>query len=866
MYALTFEEALRIFADGGLGPEQVASSRSAHGSNTVTPPAREPLSLQYLKKFNDPIIRILLLAAGISAAVAVLNRTGILDTLGIIAAILLATTLSFVSEYRSGREFDVLNAHRDEMPVKVFRNAGALTVPAREIVVGDVVLLEAGDAVPADGWVVDADLLAADESAFSGENEPVVKEKRGRVLKGSFVTAGRGTIVAGAVGDAAEIGVIAASLGIDHTTQTPLEGKLTDLARLISRFGYVMAGMILAVLLLHGVMSGEVSRADYGTFSSLLGYFMLAVVIIVVAVPEGLPMSVALSLSLAMRRMTRANCLVRRMIACETIGSATTICTDKTGTLTRNQMEVVVSSTGDPEVPRGIPQTPAEWVTLNAAANSTAHLGERDGRMVTVGNFTEGALLRWLQSFSLDYRRIRAETGIKKQVLFDGTRKRMSTVVVVGGKRYLLVKGAPEIIAARCTPQPDTTPLSQYASRAMRVLAFAHREVTDSDETEEGLTWDGYVAIRDELRDRIADSVALCQRAGIRVRMVTGDSMETAEAIARETGILREGTVMTGAGFRMLGPAERAGAARDLDVLARADPMDKLLLVQALQAGGDVVAVTGDGINDAPALKHADVGLSMGISGTEVAREASDIILLDDSFATITRAVLWGRALYENIQRFLLFQLTINISACILAFIVPLLGYPEPFTILQILWINIIMDTLAAFALCSESPHAALMDRPPIPRDAGIITPFMWLSILLTGTFFVATGLLQIMTGCFGGETANETGTIFFTAFVAAQVWNGINCRALDGRMPPLRANPVFAAVMGVIVFAQYLIVQYGGAVFRTVPLPLSTWIWIVILTAPVIVLGFLIRVIARRSSIFHRAAGTVQASPKNNP
>jgi Ca2+-transporting ATPase len=845
---LTYEEARGMAGDGGLSLQQVAVSRKAHGSNNLTPPVREPLWKQYLKKYNDPIIRILLLAVAISAGVSLISGTGFLDTVGILAAILLATSLSFVSEYRSNREFDVLNAHRDDMPVKVFRDGCATSVPAREIVVGDRIILEAGDAIPADGWVLDADQIFSDESAFSGESEPVAKEVQAHVRKGTFVTAGKGRMAAEAVGDSAEMGVIAASLGIDHTTRTPLEFKLERLARIISRFGYAMAALIAFALVARGIVTGELTGLNPESAVHLLHYFMLAVVIIVVAVPEGLPMSVALSLSLAMRRMTRANCLVRRLIACETVGSATTICTDKTGTLTKNQMEVVVSSSGEPVIAAGLPQTTAEWITLNAAVNGTAHLGERDGRLVTIGNSTEGALLRWLSSRSLDYRRIRAETSVKKQVLFDSKRKRMSTVVQIGGKPILLVKGAPEIVADLCTDKPDISGLTEYAARAMRVLAFAHLEIADDDESETKLVWDGFVGIRDELRDNIAASVALCGQAGIRVRMVTGDSRETAEAIARETGILKNGAVMTGAEFRSLSDQGRVNTVRDLDVLARAEPMDKLLLVQALQKGGDVVAVTGDGINDAPALKHADVGLSMGLSGTEVAREASDIVILDDSFATITSAVLWGRSLYENIQRFLLFQLTINFCACILAFLAPLLGYPEPFSILQILWINIIMDTLAAFALCSEAPHPGLMNHPPVPRDAQIISPFMWLSIVATGVFFIIAGFLQITTGFLGGRNPAEAGTVFFTAFVLAQVWNGINCRAADGKMPPFfSGNPIFFSVMGIIVAAQFLIVQYGGRVFHTVPLGIGDWVAIIVLTASVLLIGVVIRIAYRQ-------------------
>jgi len=426
------------------------------------------------------------------------------------------------------------------------------------------------------------------------------------------------------------------------------------------------------------------------------------------------------------------------LIACETIGSATTICTDKTGTLTKNQMTVAEASVTAPTWTGALPATPQEWIAFNAAANSTAHLEKaRDGKIIVIGNSTEGALLRWLADHAIGYREIRKAFPPLRQFLFDGNRKRMSTVVEISGRKFLLVKGAPEILAGLCTAQPDLAGVDTYAARAMRTLAFAHREITGTDESETGLSWDGYVGIRDPLRENIPESVARSRGAGIRVRMVTGDKPETARAIAHEAGILVGGNVVTGKEFRTLSPEDQVTAAQGLDVMARAEPLDKLLLVQALQKTGAVVAVTGDGTNDAPALKNADVGLAMGIAGTEVAREASDIIILDDSFASITSAVWWGRSLYENIQRFLSFQLTINVCACILVFLAPLLGYPEPFTIIEILWINIIMDTLAAFALCSEAPHKGLLARQPVPRDAPIITPFMWLSIAVLGVFII---------------------------------------------------------------------------------------------------------------------------------
>jgi len=844
---IPLEKLSSLTGTTGISSKDAARLRATYGANAMTPPVREPLWKQYLEKFNDPIIRILLLAVAVSTVVSLIKGSGLLDTVGIIIAVLLATGIAFINEYRSSREFDVLNAHRDDVAVKVIRDGHPSSIPSREIVVGDFILLEAGDAIPADGWVVTSDDIFSDESAFTGETEPVRKETGERLLKGAFITAGKGHMIAAAVGDSAQMGVIAASLGIDHATETPLEQKLESLAHVISKFGYAMAILICVTLFIRGVLVGDVTGLNLDTANNILQYFMLAVVIVVAAVPEGLPMSVALSLSLAMRKMTRANCLVRRLIACETIGSATTICTDKTGTLTKNQMEVVESPAGKPVSPPDMPATPAEWITLNAAVNGTAHLEEREGKVIVIGNSTEGALLRWLRAESLDYMQLRAETHVAKQYLFDGNRKRMSTVVHLEGRSFLLVKGAPEIIAALCTETPDLGGVSALASRAMRTLAFAHREIGDGDESETGLTWDGFVGIRDHLRDHIAESVASCQSAGIRVRMVTGDNPETARAIAREAGILRDGTVITGSAFRSLTKDEQVESARNLEVMARAEPMDKLLLVEALQKTGAVVAVTGDGTNDAPALKHADVGLAMGIAGTEVAREASDIILLDDSFASITSAVWWGRSLYENIQRFILFQLTVNFCACILVFIAPLIGLPEPFTIIQILWINIIMDTLAAFALCSEAPHAGLMSHKPVPQDAKIVTPFMWLSIIVTGAFLILAGILQLSTGFLGGATPAEVSTVFFSAFIIAAIWNGINCRALDGKMPSFfRGNPTFFAVMGGIVLVQIAIVQYGGAIFATVPLSPIQWVRIILASAAVLVIGFILRMAYR--------------------
>jgi Ca2+-transporting ATPase len=842
---LTLDEIREFAGVDGLTSPAAEESRKKYGANVMTPPEREPFWKQYLKNFDSPIIKILLFAIMISAVVSVLEGSGLLDILAILAAILLATGISFCNEYRSSREFDVLNARRDDVAVRVIRDSHPKVVRSRDIVVGDLILLEAGDAIPGDGWLLASNGIFCDESAFTGESEPAHKEIGEKVFKGSFVTDGKGRMIAAAVGDATGMGVIAAALGIDHSTRTPLESKLENLAGRISEFGYVMAILICSTLIIRGILVGDVKGFNVATANHVLSYFMLAVVIIVAAVPEGLPMSVALSLSLAMRKMTRANCLVRRLVACETIGSATTICTDKTGTLTKNQMEVAGASVTFPPLPGPVPASAASWITLNAAVNGTAHLEEQeDGRARAIGNSTEGALLRWLRAHAIDYRQLRNEHPAGRQILFDGKRKRMSTVVDLDGRRFLLVKGAPEILSGLCTPAPNLHGVDTLASRAMRTLAFAHKEITGDDESETGLLWDGYVGIRDPLRDDIAQSVTRCQHAGIRVRMVTGDNPATAHAVASEAGILSGGTVITGREFREIPTDGQVAAAASLDVMARAEPMDKLLLVQALQKTGAVVAVTGDGTNDAPALRRADVGLAMGIAGTDVAREASDIILLDDSFASITSAVWWGRSLYENIQRFLIFQLTINFSICILVLAAPLLGYPEPFTIIEILWVNIIMDTLAAFALCSEAPHPGLLDRSPVPRDAPIITPFMAVSIAVTGAFLVVVGLLQLSTGFLGGQTDAEIASVFFAAFIIAAVVNGFNCRAMDGRMPAFfSSNPTFFFVMGGIVVIQVLIIQFGGAIFDTVPLTAAEWVTVAIAAAvPVLVLGFLIR------------------------
>lgn len=822
----------------GLSSDAVEKMRSRYGKNEFTPPIRASVWRQYAEKYNDPIIRILIVALAISATVSLLVGKGLLDTLGIACAVVLATTISFLTEYRSNREFDALNDLRHDSLVKVVRDGQPTNVPMREVVAADLVLLEAGDAVPADGYILSATNLQVDESTFTGESEPVQKEVSDILLKGSWVTAGKGRLISGAVGDNTRMGKIARSLTEGVRPETPLQVKLRNLAGLISTFGYVMASLIIAALIIKGIFLGVFTPFSSESLKYLLDSFMLAVIIIVVSVPEGLPVSVTISLALTMRKMTRAFSLVRRLIACETVGSVTVICTDKTGTLTKNQMDVAAASIETPEYEPEIPETPQGWITLNAAINSTAELEPRGGRYHTIGNSTEGALLRWLHRAGISYTTIRAEHVPSHQELFDSHRKEMSSMVGMQNRVFLLVKGAPEIIAPRCTTPPDLTHIQNLAQRAMRTLAFAHAELQSTDFIGNNLIWDGYVGIRDEVRADVFEAVSICKRAGISVKMITGDSPDTATAIAKETGILTSGLVMTGTDFRNLSEARRNSITADLEVMARSQPGDKLLLVQTLQKHGEVVGVTGDGINDAPALRHADVGMAMGVAGTEVAREASDIILLDDSFPTIRNAVWWGRALYENIQRFLVFQLTINVSAAVLSFIALLFGLSPPFTIIQLLWINIIMDSLAALALCSEAPHPALMERGPVSKDAPVITPYMKWAILLTAAIFIFGGIAALGLGIPFFSTYEENRTAFFAGFVLAQFWNGINCRALNGVIPPFfRGNPPFFLIMGGIVLIQILIVQHGGEFFGTVPLTLFQWIILIVMTAPVLLI-----------------------------
>lgn len=972
------QNTLNASAEVGLTVDAVALSRRQFGVNRLTPLPRTPIWKKFLEKFDEPIIKILLAAsllktvvdlfqgagptlggpalAGVAivlilgmglrsvrawlpallfATALVLVATSIAvghpsyDGLAVMVAVVLATGVAFLAEYRSDREFELLNEHKDAAPIKVIRGGEVHTVPVDDIVVGDLIVLEMGDEIPADGRTVRATEFYVDQSLMTGESEPVHKkpaasdsdgpESPNCLFRGTQVIDGAASMIVTEVGDDTMLGQLARAIGESTDDRiknklsiskdaTPLQLKLQRLASSISRVGYAAAGLIFLALLIKGVIDGTIHWPRNLTDATevarrLLDFFVIMVIIIVVAVPEGLPMSVTISLALAMRKMTRANSLVRQLVACETIGSATVICSDKTGTLTQNRMRVELvrfaakdGVTSDRIIQpdrNGKPRNPADWLALISAVNSTARLEFDHDRLTRIGNTTEGALLEWLNENDVNYRQLRERYPTIYQQHFSSERKRMITVVEIDGRLIAIVKGAPEILLDRSQSWLDSggveerwsperrqaieSELNVAAGQAMRTLAFGFAPVPGDlgaseddlharcESLDEQLVFIGFVAIRDPLRPDVKNAVAECRSAGIEVKMITGDNPATAHAIAADVGLIDrpDAVVLTSAEFNAQSDGELKGLMPRLRVLARARPLDKLRLVTLLQEQNQVVAMTGDGTNDAPSLKRADVGLAMGIAGTEVAKEASKIVLLDDSFATIVKAVHWGRALYENIQRFVQFQLTINVSALFIAFIAPFLGFGEPpFTVLQFLWINIIMDTFAAIALCSEPPREGLMLMPPKRRDEPILTPGMRTTILATAGFLVVVmcGLLIGMThyGWFAGSSPKSDefplitvrqATIFFTVYVMFQVWNQINCRSLTPRVSGLSrlwSNPTFLLITGLIVLGQVVIVCFGGNIFKVEPLHWLDWIVIAGATASILVFGECLRWIRR--------------------
>lgn len=904
----------------GLSAAEVEESRLKNGVNILTPPAREPWWRDFMHKFSDPLIIILLVAGVLSIGIAFYEYFGLgqdwkvfFEPIGIFLAILLATGLAFIFEYRANKAFAILNKVNDDEPVEVIRDGGSTTVPRRDVVVGDIVILNTGDEIPADGELLEAVTLSVDESALTGEPmarkttveadfDPEATYPSNHVERGTKVMEGHGVMRVTAVGDATETGKVFVEAQIDNSVRTPLSIQLDRLARLITDWSYIIAGLVIVFQLVHflgwsdwrsyllaapvtlffvlvigrfkawskaacvatiiiffvlfiatvaGVFAMQHPGADSAGWSLLLGHtlktLMVAVTLIVVAVPEGLPMAITLSLAYSMSRMLKTNNLVRKMHACETMGATTVICTDKTGTLTQNQMQVYKTDFfGNP---------PDDVLYEGIAVNSTAQLDFSGEKVQVLGNPTEGALLLWLRERGVDYRELKANALRLEELPFTTERKYMATVVSSStGRRILYIKGAPEIVFGMCADTAGVTRdeidarLLDYQAMAMRTLGLAYQVLDDGDRTIDGgrvvadrLTFLGIVAISDPVRQDVPDAVREVLDAGIKIKIVTGDTPGTAKEIGRRIGLWDDTSdtdrnIITGPEFAQLDDEELRRRVGDFKIIARARPMDKKRLVEALQARGEVVAVTGDGTNDAPALKTAHVGLSMG-DGTSVAKEASDITIIDNSFSSIGRAVMWGRSLYQNIQRFLLFQLTVNVAACFLVLFGSFIGSESPLTVTQMLWVNLIMDTFGAMALASLPPSHRVMHDKPRDRRASILTRSMMTELIGVGLLFFAitlgfywlfshsdvTSLMQLRHVVIGPESAMTAceATLLFSIFVWTHFWYMFDSRAFETgqsifRLPMGRG---FMTIVGVIVIGQLFITEIAYEFFNVEPM-----------------------------------------------
>lgn len=857
-------------SEKGLNPEQVEKSRSTYGTNSFVRQSHESLAKRIWDASTEPMLVMLIFAAIITLAVNITRYfTGgeynFLECVGIFAAIALSVVITIITEGKSAKAFEALNKINEDTLIKVIRNGGPQLITQKEIVVGDIIMIETGDKIVADGRLFSSNDLSVDESALTGESLPVKKdaefvcqkstpvaERANMLYSGCFVSAGNGQMLVTGVGNDTEFGQIAQELSSIEKTTTPLQEKLDKLGKQITVLGASAAAIVFAIEVLQFVMNGQLN------LDTVSDAFITSIVLIVAAVPEGLPTIVAVSLALNIIKMSKENALVKKMIACETIGCVNIICSDKTGTLTENRMTVQKIYTGgeliDPE------QLKDEMLLKNYCINSNANISEEDGSWSFIGNPTEGSLLAAAAKAGVDYQELRQAADIVRVFPFSSQNKDMSTIVRENGKEILYVKGNPEKIISLCTgiseeeKEKNFHLMEEFQNKAGRLLAFAHKELEgqyndeEQDEVEQELIYDGFVVISDPLSPDVYESIRNCRSAGIEVKMLTGDNIRTARAIANELHMLDDDHIaVEAADIEKLTDEELKEALKKIQVIARSTPLVKMRVVKLLKEQGNVVAVTGDGINDAPAIKHADVGIAMGIAGTDVTKEASDMVLLDDSFSTIIKAVQWGRGIYENFKRFIQFQLTVNVSSVVVVICSILAGFSAPFTALELLWINIIMDGPPALTLGLEPIRPDLLKHKPTRRNENIISKKMLLRIFVNGIFISVIFMLQHFKN-FLGAAPEEEAIVLFTLFVLFQLFNAFNCRELDDTpmCKNLLKNKLMLGVFLLVLILQIIITQFGAAVFETVPLSVGMWGKMLLTAFTVIILNEVVKAVKR--------------------
>ncbi len=861
----------------GLSDEKAAENRRKFGENSLTRPKPESVFKRIISAATEPMILMLIAAGLIALAVNIFrsvtgSEADFLECIGVFVAIFLSVIISVVMEGKSAKAFEALSKISDNTVVKAVRNGGVVMLGQHEIVCGDILLLATGDKVPADGRLIESAGLSADESALTGESHPVEKSSEAEfidektplamrsnmIYSGTYITDGHCRMLVTAVGDSTEFGKIAKELGGAEKGSTPLQEKLARLGKIITVLGIIAAAIVF--------ISEIVSFALDGTLEleTVMDAFVTSIVLIVAAVPEGLPTIVAVSLSINIIKLARQNALVKKMIASETIGCINVICSDKTGTLTENKM--TVGSFYTDRLHENTADLDDEWLIHNICLNTTADIGG-DGSFI--GNPTECAMLNFYENSKArsksgkSYKDERTDHNILHTFPFSSELKHMTTISKVDGKIISYVKGSPECVLKMCSVAADELEQVQNEiiaaeKKAMRVIAFAHKQLdTMRDyedeiahcEMETDMSFDGFVAISDPLRADVYDAVASCRKAGVALKILTGDNIITATAIANELHLLQDGGIAFEAReIEEMSDEQLSKTLPKIAVIARSTPTVKMRVVKLLKAAGNVVAVTGDGINDAPALKNADVGIAMGISGTEVSKEASDVVLLDDSFATIVKAIEWGRNIYENFKRFISFQLTVNLASVITVFVSILLGFKAPFTALQLLWINIIMDGPPALTLGLEPNYSDLMSRRPTARQDNIISKTMFCRIGITAVYMSAVFLCQYYFN-FLGVAAEQGPTVLFTMFVLFQLFNAFNCRELhkESIFKHFFKNKLMLVVVGLTFVLQIIIIQFAGAFFGTVPLPLNVWLELFAVAVSVVVFSELIKLFLRR-------------------